>query len=50
MDESYVLEILRGMPPGLTREQFRKRCQLDVNGGYLPEVQEAERRYFKKGV
>lgn len=45
--ESYVREILAAIPPGLTRAQFRKRCQVDLNGGYQAEVAEAERRYFK---
>jgi hypothetical protein len=46
-DESYVADLLRAMPQGLTRQQFREQCRLDLNGGYAAEVQEAERRYFK---
>jgi hypothetical protein len=49
-DEHYVLEILHGMPAGLNRQQFRERCQPDLNGGYDEEVDEAERRYFRKAL
>jgi hypothetical protein len=44
--ETYVREILTSTKPGLTREQFRKECRLDINGGWWREVNEAERRYF----
>lgn len=45
-DDVYVYELLEAMPPGLTRVQFNKRCQPDVNAGYVLEVEEAARRYF----
>jgi hypothetical protein len=44
--EDYVREILRDMPAGLNRQQFRGRCIPDLNAGYRDEVAEAERRYF----
>jgi hypothetical protein len=47
VDESYIREILKAMPTGLTRQQFRSRCKPDINGGYRAEVAEAEARYFK---
>jgi hypothetical protein len=50
VDEEYVLDILDAMPPKLTREQFRQRCQVDVNAGYGLEVHEAERRYFETEI
>jgi hypothetical protein len=50
IDENYVQEILEEIPAGITREQFRKYCQPDINGGYRAEVDEAERRYFKSAA
>lgn len=49
MDESYVREILKGMPPNLSLADFMLKCVLDVNAGYRTEVREAARRYFKEG-
>ena len=46
--EDYVCEILASMPKGLTKQQFKQRCIIDVRGGYWREVNEALRRYFAK--
>jgi hypothetical protein len=48
VDEYYVREILHDMPAGLNHQQFRERCQPDLNAGYGQEVDEAERRYFRR--
>jgi hypothetical protein len=47
IDESYVTEILRAMPEGITAAEFRARCQPDINAGYSAEVEEAFRRSFR---
>jgi hypothetical protein len=47
IDESYVAEILRVMPEGVTPEAFMARCQPDINAGYGAEVEEAFQRSFK---
>jgi len=46
IDASYIAEILRDMPPGLTPEEFLACCQPDINDGYRAEVAEALRRYI----
>jgi hypothetical protein len=50
IDLEYVTEILDAAArrPPMTREQFSLFTQLDVNAGWLAEVQEAERRYFDR--
>lgn len=45
IDESYVMELLRDVPKGLSREQFMAFAQPDINGGWVDEVEEAWRRY-----
>ena len=45
-DESYVQEILKAMPEGLSLEQFLARCGQDLAAGYKQEVEEAAWRYF----
>jgi hypothetical protein len=45
-DESYVQEILKAMPEGLSLEQFLARCAQDLAAGYRQEVEEAAWRYF----
>ena len=46
--ETYVQELLQSLPKGLTLAEFRERCKPDINGGWVHEVHEAERRYFKR--
>jgi hypothetical protein len=50
IDESYVAEILRAMPKGITAEEFMTRCQPDINAGYGAEVEAAFDRSFKIGA
>jgi hypothetical protein len=45
-DESYVQEILKAMPEGLSLEQFLAHCAQDLAAGYRQEVEEAAWRYF----
>ena len=46
-DESYVHELLKVLPKGLTLDQFMERTRSDVHGGWKHEVLEAGRRYFR---
>jgi hypothetical protein len=50
IDESYVAEILRAMPKGITAKEFMARCQPDIKAGYGAEVEEAFGRTFKIGA
>ena len=47
IDESYVAEILRAMPKGISAKAFMNRCQPDINAGYGAEVEEAFGRTFR---
>src|SRR6185312_1166432 len=50
LDTAYIAEILsaaRKQAP-MTLEQFALFTQLDVNGGYAAEVDEATKRYFSR--
>jgi len=49
-EESYVHELLKTLPKGLTLDQFMERTRPDVHGGWKHEVAEAGRRYFAAGV
>jgi hypothetical protein len=47
IDESYVAEIVRAVPKGISAKAFMNRCQPNINAGYGAEVEEAFRRSFR---